>query len=72
MLGFRTREQCEQFQMMHFGICCATCERWDVECPWRRQDELTTVARPPGTPNLRILPVDFSRRAIPHRFRRRA
>jgi hypothetical protein len=32
MLNFWTREQCEQYQMMHFGISCATCERWDDEC----------------------------------------
>jgi len=38
MLKFRTREQCEQFQIMHFGISCATCERSDEECPWNRDD----------------------------------
>jgi hypothetical protein len=46
MLEFRTREQCEQFQMAAFGI--ATCERSDQECPWGRQDEPTIIAsRPP-------------------------
>jgi hypothetical protein len=46
MLEFRTREQCEQFQMSHFGISCATCERWDVECPWGRRDETPIIAKP--------------------------
>ena len=47
MLNFWTREQCEQFQMMHFGISCATCERSDEECPWHRQDEneMTTAVQ---------------------------
>jgi hypothetical protein len=46
MLKFRTREQCEQFQIMRFGISCATCERWDEECPWHRDDakEMTSAA----------------------------
>jgi hypothetical protein len=46
MLKFRTREQCEQFQIMHFGVSCATCERSDEECPWHRDDakEMTTAA----------------------------
>jgi hypothetical protein len=39
MFNCSTREQCERFQMMHFGISCATCERWDEECPWHRQDD---------------------------------
>jgi hypothetical protein len=39
MLQLWTREQCEEFQMMRFGISCATCERSDEECPWHRQDE---------------------------------
>jgi len=40
MLQFRTmsecktQEQCEQFQMMAFGLSCATCGRSDRECPW--------------------------------------
>ena len=34
MLKFWNREECEQFQMMHFGVSCATCERSDEECPW--------------------------------------
>ena len=41
MLTFGSREQCEQFQMLHFGISCATCERSDQECPWHRQDDPT-------------------------------
>ena len=46
MLKFRTREQCEQFQVMHFGVSCATCERSDEECPWHRNDanEMTGAA----------------------------
>jgi hypothetical protein len=46
MLKFRTREQCEQFQIMRFGISCATCERSDEECPCHRDDakEMTTTA----------------------------
>jgi hypothetical protein len=47
MLKFRTREQCEQFQMTALGISCATCERLDQECPWGRQDEPTIIAKPP-------------------------
>jgi len=39
MLQFRTKEQCEQFQLSAFDISCATCERSDRECPWDRQDE---------------------------------
>ena len=46
MLEFRTKEQCEQFQMTSFGVSCATCGRSDQECPWSRRDELTIVARP--------------------------
>jgi hypothetical protein len=38
VLKFMTREQCEQFQIMCFGISCATCERSDQECPWNRDD----------------------------------
>ena len=38
MLKVLTREQCEQFQMTHFGVSCATCELSDEECPWHRQD----------------------------------
>lgn len=38
MLYFSNREQCENFQMVHFGISCSTCERSDEECPWHRQD----------------------------------
>jgi hypothetical protein len=45
MLRFWTREQCEQFQMMRFGVSCATCERSDEECPWHRQDEVATALR---------------------------
>jgi hypothetical protein len=48
MLEFRTREQCEQFQMSTFGISCATCERSDQECPWHRQDEPTIIVSPLG------------------------
>jgi hypothetical protein len=43
VLKFRTREQCEQFQMAAFEISCATCELWDQECPWDRRDEPTMV-----------------------------
>ena len=39
MLHFWTKEQCEQFQIAHFGISCATCERSDEDCPWHRHDE---------------------------------
>jgi hypothetical protein len=42
MLNCWTREQCEQYQMMHFGISCATCEQTDDECPWHRRDSQTT------------------------------
>jgi hypothetical protein len=47
MLRIWTREQCEQFQMMHFGVSCATCERSDAECPWHREDEneMTTAVQ---------------------------
>jgi MoaA/NifB/PqqE/SkfB family radical SAM enzyme len=46
MLKFRTREQCEQFQIMRFGVSCATCERSDEECPWNRDDakQMTSAA----------------------------
>jgi len=46
MFKFWTRQQCEQFQIMHFGISCATCARSDAECPWHREDEndMTTAA----------------------------
>jgi hypothetical protein len=43
MLKSWTRERCEQFQMMRFGVSCATCERSDEECPWHRQDEKDTT-----------------------------
>ena len=39
MLNLYTREQCEQFQMLYFGVSCATCERSDEECPWHRRDD---------------------------------
>jgi hypothetical protein len=39
MLEFKTKEQCEQFQMTFFGTSCATCGRSDQECPWSRRDE---------------------------------
>jgi len=54
MLKFRTREQCEQFQMMRFGISCATCERSDEECPWNRDDakEMTSAAELEASPTL--------------------
>ena len=48
MLKVLTREQCEQFQMMHFGVSCATCELSDDECPWHRQDEAATALRVEG------------------------
>jgi hypothetical protein len=46
MLKFRTREQCEQFQIMRFGVSCATCERSNEECPWNRDDakQMTSAA----------------------------
>jgi hypothetical protein len=40
-LEFKTAEQCEQFQMMAFGISCATCAHSDQECPWARRDQAT-------------------------------
>jgi hypothetical protein len=49
MLKVYTREQCEQFQMMYFGVSCATCERSDEECPWHRRDDLAEV-RPEEVP----------------------
>jgi hypothetical protein len=45
MLKVLTREQCEEFQMMHFGVSCATCELSDEECPWHRQDTVGTALR---------------------------
>jgi hypothetical protein len=67
MLQFVTRQQCEQFQMMHFGISCATCERWDEECPWHRQDE-PPMARPTHRSNVQTLPLRFGEEAIPVRM----
>ena len=43
MFNLDTREQCEQFQMLYFGVSCATCERSDEECPWHRRDDHTEV-----------------------------
>ena len=43
MFNLNTREQCEQFQMLYFGVSCATFERSDEECPWHRQDDQTEV-----------------------------
>jgi hypothetical protein len=43
MLKSWTRELCEQFQMMHFGVSCSTCQRSDEECPWHRKDEVETA-----------------------------
>jgi hypothetical protein len=48
-LEFKTVQQCEQFQMMAFGISCATCQRSDQECPWNRREELLAIAKPPQT-----------------------
>lgn len=48
-LKFETREKCEQFRMMAFDLCCATCERSDQECPWGRQDEPVTTAQSSNT-----------------------
>lgn len=48
MLQFRSKEQCEQFQLSAFDISCATCERTDQECPWDRLDEPAMIARPVG------------------------
>jgi hypothetical protein len=45
MLELRSREQCEQYQMAAFDVSCATCERWDQECPWDRRDEPTVISR---------------------------
>ena len=33
-----TREECEGFQMLAFGLCCATCGKTDAECPFGRRD----------------------------------
>jgi hypothetical protein len=33
-----TREECEGFQMLAFGLCCATCGKTDAECPFGRHD----------------------------------
>lgn len=44
-LEFKSAEQCEQFQMMAFGVSCATCQRSDRECPWNRQEELTVLTK---------------------------
>jgi hypothetical protein len=44
MVNFWTREQCEEFNMMRFGITCATCELSDDECPWHRRDTQTRGA----------------------------
>jgi hypothetical protein len=41
-LEFDGPQQCQQFQMMAFGICCATCECSDQQCPWHRQEEVQT------------------------------
>ena len=46
MYGLWTRQQCEQFQMMYFGISCSTCERSDEECPWHREDDAADVTPP--------------------------
>ena len=48
-LELKTTQQCEQFQLMAFGISCATCECSDQECPWDRRDELTRVSKLPKT-----------------------
>jgi len=32
MFPLHSREQCEEFQMIRFGISCATCDRSDDEC----------------------------------------
>jgi hypothetical protein len=40
-LEFETSDQCEQFQMMAFGISCATCDRSDQQCPWERRNQPT-------------------------------
>jgi hypothetical protein len=55
MLEFRTRGQCEQFHMRAFGISCATCERWDEECPWGRRDKPTIIAKPPSSRVIRAV-----------------
>ena len=60
MLKLLTREQCEQFQMMRFGISCATCERTDEECPWHRQDEPTDLAALPRRSSWETSAVDSS------------
>lgn len=38
LMSFRpsTREECEGFQTLSFGICCATCELSGDDCPFQR------------------------------------
>ncbi len=33
-----TREECEGFQMLAFGLCCTTCEWAGEKCPFERND----------------------------------
>lgn len=46
---FKTSEQYEQFQMVAFGVSCATCGCSDQECPWGRRNEPTKVVLLPNT-----------------------
>ena len=48
-----TREECEQFQMLAFGICCATCGRTDAECPFGRRDPTRSDSAPLTTESVR-------------------
>jgi hypothetical protein len=43
-----TREECEGFQMLAFGGCCATCELADTECPFGRRDSVLQLRIPQG------------------------
>jgi hypothetical protein len=36
---FNSSKECEQFQLMVFGISCALCARTDQQCPWHRDLE---------------------------------
>lgn len=40
-LEFKSLQECEQFQLLAFGISCATCGRSDRECPWERRPDST-------------------------------
>jgi len=46
-LEFKTTQQCEQFQLMAFGVSCATCQCSDQQCPWNRREELASATNLP-------------------------